>query len=349
RHRMQNFNEQSLSYPTEQKHRPFDKEISLNANNFISLSNTQLGPTNLSMDFQGDEENKNSARTFPRATQNGWNLREYLRPAHSQIPEKLYADPHLLIPSEKTQIEPYSNINEIPQINYVTKVVEIPQYVYKHKIQEVPTIVPFFDTVECEKIIYKDKIIEVPRIVERHVPVEKLVEVPVIKEIVKFKCIEVPQKIVRVFPVDKYVDVRKQKVYNNAICCQSRLTNISCCKSLFFVMTILLKNKMYFLFQIKEKIVKVQIPRYQERLKFMPITIPRYRQVRIEKKIPRPLLIFQPQDIYRDVEIPKIITKYARTKKALQQSSTGQMLPEISDIPFNQCNGMYISPSHTFK
>lgn len=91
-------------------------------------------------------------------------------------------------------------IVERPEYEYVEKTIEVPEKVIKEKIREVEKVVVQEKLNEVIKIIPQEKIVEVPEIQIREVLVEKIVEVPEIKEEVIVKEIRVPQYVDKMVP-----------------------------------------------------------------------------------------------------------------------------------------------------
>lgn len=91
------------------------------------------------------------------------------------------------------------------EIEYIEKIVEVPEVIIQEKVRHVPKVEVQECVIEVPKIVYKEKIVEVPEIEYREVPVERVVEVPEVREEIVIKEVPVPQYVEK--PVPEYVTV----------------------------------------------------------------------------------------------------------------------------------------------
>lgn len=91
------------------------------------------------------------------------------------------------------------------EIEYIEKVVEIPEVVYEERITHVPKIETREFLVEVPKIVFKEKIVEVPEIEYKEITIERIVEVPEIREEIVIKEVPVPQYVEK--PIPEYITV----------------------------------------------------------------------------------------------------------------------------------------------
>lgn len=90
---------------------------------------------------------------------------------------------------------------ESAEVEYVEKIVEVPEVKIQEKIKYVKKIEVQECVVEVPKIVYKEKIVEVPEVEYIEVPVERIVEVPEVREEIVLKEVPVPQYVEKPVPV----------------------------------------------------------------------------------------------------------------------------------------------------
>lgn len=96
---------------------------------------------------------------------------------------------------------------EVNHIEYREKPVEIIKKITHKKVKHVPRVEYKERIVHVPKYVLRERLVEVPQIEYRKIPVEKIVEVPEVREKFIIKPIPVPQYVTK--PVPHYVTVEK--------------------------------------------------------------------------------------------------------------------------------------------
>lgn len=96
---------------------------------------------------------------------------------------------------EVAKVVQQERIVEIPEVEYRDKIVEVVEKVIKEKIIEVPRIEYRERIIEVPKPVTHETFVEIPNIEYREVIVEKVVEVPEIRERVTVREVPVPQYV----------------------------------------------------------------------------------------------------------------------------------------------------------
>eukprot|EP01069_Polyplicarium_translucidae_P001693 Polyplicarium_translucidae@DN1773_c0_g1_i2.p2 len=123
------------------------------------------------------------------------------------------------------------------------KVKEVPRIEYRESITYVP------------KIITKEKIVEIPEIEYREIPIEKIVEVPEVREEVLIREIAVPRYVEVPVPVIKNVEIEQEVERNVPVPVQCVTT------------------AKYELPQIEPRYEKVPVPIYAPRFVEVPVPV----------------------------------------------------------------------------
>lgn len=136
-----------------------------------------------------------------------------LNPGEKIVHEKIVHEKVVEVP--KYFVE--EKIVEIPEYEYIDKIVEVPEKVQEEKVVHVPKIEYQERIVTVPKKVIKENIVEVPEIEYREIPIEKIVEVPEVREeivtrevavpqyvdvpVPEYRCVGIPQEIERQIPV----------------------------------------------------------------------------------------------------------------------------------------------------
>eukprot|EP01006_Ploeotia_vitrea_P033178 TRINITY_DN65287_c0_g2_i1.p1 TRINITY_DN65287_c0_g2~~TRINITY_DN65287_c0_g2_i1.p1 ORF type:complete len:1028 (-),score=70.46 TRINITY_DN65287_c0_g2_i1:1171-4254(-) len=134
-----------------------------------------------------------------------------------EVPVDRIVEKIVEVPVEK--LVPFEKLVEVEKIIQVPveKLIEVERIVQVpiEKIVQVPVEVPIEKLVQVPVQIPVDRIVEVEKVIEKVIPVEKIVEVPVDRVVTVDRVVEVPvEKIVQIpgIPIEKVVEVPVEKI-----------------------------------------------------------------------------------------------------------------------------------------
>lgn len=98
-------------------------------------------------------------------------------------------------------------IVEIPEYEYIEKIVEVPHKVLQEKIREVSRVEVQERLIEIPRLVPREKIVNFPVYEYHEIPVEKIVEVPEIRQQVVLKEKIVPRYVDKPVPQERTIEI----------------------------------------------------------------------------------------------------------------------------------------------